>query len=457
MPDARWARVAEVVAARTGLNFPAERRDDLRRGVAAAAQALGFDDEAGCAAWLEAGVLTNAQVHTLAAHLTVGETYFFRERGSYEVFMERLVPELARKRGDERRLRVWSAGCCTGEEPYSIAMALHRSLPDIAAWDVAVLATDINPRFLARAAAGVYGEWSFRGESGDLRERYFRRTPEGRHAVVREIRKLVKFAPLNLAADVYPSPANGTWGLDAVFCRNVLMYLTPETARTVVAKLHDALADGGWLSVSPAEASNPALREFAAERDERAVFYRKGPPRTDAAAPAALDPPAAFVPDSGGLRAPPRAPIARPTARPKVRKEPPAPAVSPAERARAHADLGELDAALEWCDRWTAEDKLDPGGHYLRALILCEQGRAAEASSSLQRLLFLQPDFVLAHYTLGSLAATGGERAQARRHFQNALALLERCDADAVVPESGGLTAGRLIESVAGMIAGAAA
>ena len=152
------------------------------------------------------GTLTRPQLHALASHLTVGETYFFRERKTFDALSNVILPELiSRRRGREQRLRLWSAACCTGEEAYSLAILLQQLLPDWKDWNVTILATDINERFLQKAAAGIYGEWSFRDCGPLFKERHFTRAPDGRYQVAAHVRDWVKFAQLNLAEDSFPS------------------------------------------------------------------------------------------------------------------------------------------------------------------------------------------------------------------------------------------------------------
>jgi chemotaxis protein methyltransferase CheR len=441
----RWVRVSEVVAETTGLHFPPDRFDDLQRGVTLSASALGFDDVAACAAWIGSVPLAPKQVQILASHLTIGETYFFRDRNTYDALTGCMLEDIVReRRHGSRRLRIWSAACCTGEEPYSLAMALRQALPDFSKWNVTILATDINPDFLKKAAAGIYGEWSFRAESSDIKARYFRRTADGRYAVIPEIRAMVKFAPLNLMSDVaYPSPVTDTHAMDVIFCRNALMYFAPAAMRKVIGKLHDALIPGGWLAVSPSEASHALFKQFVLVKSHGALLYRKG---------------VADAPDVAAWSWTPVAPEAAEAADEPVDSGAPTTAFCTATPeacaagARMHADLGELEQALAWCERWTAADKLDPRSHYLRAVILFEQGSLDEARGALQRALFLQPDFVLAHYTLGNLASRSGEDDGARRHYTNALLLLNRHDVDDLIPESEGLTAGRLTETITSMM-----
>src|SRR5438093_4761124 len=121
--DKLLARLSDSLAARVGLYFPEQRWSDLARGIASAAAELGFRDAASCAEWSVSAPLNETQVEVLAGHLTVGETYFFRDKKIFAALEQRVLPELiAARRGKEQRLRIWSAGCCTGEEPYSIAI-----------------------------------------------------------------------------------------------------------------------------------------------------------------------------------------------------------------------------------------------------------------------------------------------------------------------------------------------
>ena len=152
MPDreseAKWSQLSQFVAQTMGLHFPPERSADLQRGVAKAARELGFEDTATCVDRLLSDLPTAAQVEVLASHLTVGETYFFREKKTFEVLAAEVLPEIIRsRRGREQRLRLWSAACCTGEEAYSLAILLRETLPDYAEWHVTITATDINGRF----------------------------------------------------------------------------------------------------------------------------------------------------------------------------------------------------------------------------------------------------------------------------------------------------------------------
>lgn len=472
LPDSLLSRLSDFLEAQMGLHFPRARWRDLERGIAAASRESGYAQAQAYSHWLLAAPLTRVQIEMLASHLTVGETYFFREKRSLDILEQQILPELIRARApSEKHLRIWSAGCCSGEEPYSIAMLLDRLIPDLEQWNVTILATDINPQFLRKAAQGVYGAWSFRETPGWLKERYFTKRQDGRFEIQPRIRRMVTFSYLNLADDDYPSPVNSTNAVDLILCRNVLMYFAQETTRKVVDKLQRSLVDGGWLITSPAETSTVLFSAFTTVEFPGAFLYRKmvacGPPAVavrpqsswygdDAAAapaPAALAPgrPAAFslvrpavapevLHQADGLRA---------TQTEAAHSREHAARDTPQRQARACADEGRLAEAVEWCDQAIAADKLNPAHYYLLAAICQEQGQSETAERSLGRALYLAPDFALAHFALGNLCLSGARQREARRHFGNALTLLRACPADALLPESDGLSAGRLVEIIA--------
>src|SRR3989338_7192396 len=194
LPDSMLAPLSDFLASQVGLHFPKERWRDLERGIAAAAGEAGYAEVEAYLQWLLSAPLTRTQIEGLASHLTVGETYFFREKRSLDILEQQILPELLRARAQtERHLRIWSAGCCSGEEPYSIAMLLDRLIPDFEKCNVTILATDINPRFLRKAAQGLYGEWSFRDTPAWIRERYFSRRQDGRYEIQPRIRRMVSF------------------------------------------------------------------------------------------------------------------------------------------------------------------------------------------------------------------------------------------------------------------------
>ena len=268
--------ISDYIAQRTGLHFPEERMSDLERGLGYAARDFGFEDAEACSRWLLLSPLTKMQIEALARRLTVGETYFFRDRTSFDLLEGKILPELIQKRrGAGKYLRIWSAGCASGEEPYSIAILLRRLIPDTGDWNITVLASDINTAFLEKAAQGIYGGWSFRDVPSWVKQGFFRKTGKGRFELLPEVRKAVTFFYHNLAEDAYPSLANNTNAMDIILCRNVLMYFSDENQRGVVRKFHRCLVNGGWLMIGPAEMSATQSSSFSQTQFSGSALYRK--------------------------------------------------------------------------------------------------------------------------------------------------------------------------------------
>lgn len=451
----RWDQLSELIAARTGLHFPPERHGDLQRAIREAAPEFGCSDGDTCADRLLGATLSAEELRKLARHLTIGETYFFREHPSFNALATQVLPVLIhRKRSGDRRLRLWSAACSTGEEAYSLAMLLQQVLPDWRDWNVSILATDINPHSLRKAEAAVYGEWSFRECQDDLRERFFSPVGDRRYRVRAEVREMVRFAEMNLAQDPLPSLSNDTNAMDLILCRNLLIYFTPAHARRLIGNLRQSLVDDGWLIVSPSECSQALFTGFMPVNFPGSILYRKRhrhdmPSTHEATFPPDdhVDPPTpAFAAPLSELQ------VSEMLAPAIERAPPPAVAADQAQAlgalARGLANQGALDEALAATERWIAADRLDAAAHYLRAMVLQELGERARARAALQCAVYLQPGLTLAHFALGNHARAEARVAEARRHFANAERLLEKLDADEPVPESDGLSAGRLREII---------
>lgn len=458
LPASSLSRLSEFVATQTGLHFPPERWADLERGIAAAASDFNFSDLESCARWLLSATPTRQINEILASHLSVGETYFFREKRSLEILGEQILVQLLQaRRLNERRLRIWSAGCCTGEEAYAIAILLDRLIPDIKAWDITILATDFNPKFLRKARLGIYGSWSFRDAPSWLQANYFDRCVDGRFEIHHRIKKMVTFSYLNFADDVYPSLSNNTGAMDVILCRNVLMYFSAGQSKWIAGNFYRALVDGGWLIVSPVEVSNALFSSFTAVEFPGAVLYRKMINTEIQSLPEdhqlhkeikVTDPILPFVTTESAMSLiVPEQPLLSALL-------PVAPTVIHAdERARSCANQGRLVEALEWCEKAIATDKMNPSYYYLRANILQEQGLHEIAIQSLKRALYLDPDFVLAHFALGNIYQSQGRYRESQRYFSTVLMLLRKHPHDEMLPEADELTVERLIEITTSLLA----
>ncbi len=472
IPRSQLAALSDLVGRWTGLHFPEERYAELERGLVRAAHDFGHTSTTAFVNFcLTTAAMTPDQVQALAWHLTIGETYFLRGRQTFEVLERDVLPALImERRKAEPHLRLWSAGCAGGEEPYSLAITVSRLLPDVERWNTTILATDINTRALNKASMGHYSNWSFRDTPDWLRPQFFTQTVDGEWAIRPDIRRRVTFSYLNLAADPYPSLATNTNAMDVIFCRNVLMYFSGETMRRVVERLYDALRDGGYLFVAPSEASQEFFPQFERVAANGEIYYRKvvSGRRRDArpvtpvqhhAAPAALRPSAA----KRGASERPTPSRRRTTAERAAQQRQPAAgkaapraaaATAPADAsalvaaARSAANEGRLNEALAACEQAIAIDKLSGDYRYLYATVLAELDRQDEAVKALNSALYLDPRFVLAHFLHGNISRRRARPAEAESHFRTTLALLEELSPDEILPESEGMTAGKLAEIV---------
>jgi len=425
LADAVCLQARELIASRLGLDFPQTRQPDLERALTRALRTSSFAEPQRYLAWLATLPGESPEWRALARHLTVGETYFFRDRASFEALEQQVLPSLieARRTEGTLRLRLWSAACATGEEPYSLAIVLHRLLPDVAQWALTILATDINPQALEVARRGCYREWSLRETPAWIREQYFHRRGAESFELDPRIRGMVAFTPLNLAAEGYPEAVSNTSAMDLILCRNVLMYFTREAQHATVTRLQQALMSGGWLVVSPAEASADLFHPLVPVNFPGAIFYRKEPLARA---------------DWGGY-------VAN-----TLRQQIPSPVSTlppPLQRARVLADQGKLQEARHLCEGALTRNRLDPEVYLLLAAVCQEQGDIQAALEALRRAIYLAPDFAPAHVLLGSLLVRGGEHTRGRRCLETAVRLLSLAPRAELLPGCDGLTAGRLLET----------
>ena len=194
---------------------------------------------------------TASEIGEIINAITTNLTSFFRENHHFEHLKGEALPDLMARNAAKRRLRLWSAGCSTGEEPYSIAMTLMESLPEIASWDAKLLATDIDSQVLARAASGVYADDRVRDLPPERMRRWFSKgqgNNAGKVKVSDKLQKLIAFRQLNL---MQSWPMHGP--MDVIFCRNVVIYFDKETQKKLFDRYADMLAPEGYLYVGHSE------------------------------------------------------------------------------------------------------------------------------------------------------------------------------------------------------------
>ncbi|HVI88518.1 MAG TPA: CheR family methyltransferase [Dongiaceae bacterium] len=439
---------------------------------------------------LELGELRD-EVDALAQELTVAETYFFRNREQFDALREVVLPHCMARERQPRTLRILSAGCASGEEPYSIAITAREAVSN-KSWRVEIEAIDLNPEALEKARRGRYSNWSIRGVRTEIQNAWFRE--EGRDLVLDEdIRQSVKFRLANLAAGdpILWRPES----YDVIFCRNVLMYFGPEQIQKAVARMARALVPGGFLFLGHAETLRGLSDQFHLCHTHETFYYQvKGGAafQPAAAKPAAapvlpeVDPTFAFSATwfdeirkaSERIEAlttsPPGASNALPSPAPKqdisplldlLRKEQFAEALDHVKSLAGNANggnasrdrdmlvleamlltqNGKVAAAKEVCLNLLRTDELNPAAHYVLALCFETAGSQTEALEQYRVAIYLDPGFAMPHLHLGLLARRLADQELARRELGQALILLRREDVSRILLFGGGFNREALI------------
>ena len=445
-----------LVADRLGLCF-----DDSKLGVLA--DALRRRVEAGNGAGddylirLAASHCPPEELRALAQDLTVTETYFYRSVDQIHAFVERVLPRCLAASAGSRRARVLSAGCASGDEPYSLAIAIRERLPE-AADRVAITAVDVNPAMLDKAHQARYSAWSLREFPVELRPRWFR--AEGPSFLLDDaVRRAVTFEERNLAHGDPELWQAQSW--DVVFCRNLLMYFSPSLAQAVVERIARSLVPGGYLFLGHAETLRGLSNDFHLCHTHDTFYYqlREGAPgratdfvastreRIDGVGASPLSADSTWVDTVrrtaeriDALAELSNALSAAPPATERVR-DPQALLL----RAVSLVHSGALAPAEPVCRELIECDELNAGAHYLLALCREGSGDPAGAVEEDRIAVYLDPGFAMARLHLGLLARRRGERETARRELSEALLRLRREDVSRLLLFGGGFSREALI------------
>lgn len=203
--------------------------------------------------------------------LTVNETYFFREFSQLKALSDEIIPEIGERKKDRKRLRIWSAGCATGEEPYTIAiLILEKNL--MPEWEIEILGSDINQRVLHAARRGIYRKNAFRSIDDHYIRKYFTDEGEGNYRIVDPVRSLVNFSLLNL---VDPFKVRFVGKMDVIFCRNVIIYFDRDTKKKVINNFYDRLTEEGYLLLGHSESLMNISTDFMLRHFKNDLVYQK--------------------------------------------------------------------------------------------------------------------------------------------------------------------------------------
>ncbi len=431
----------------SGIFFEDTQLDSLRISLVTRATRLDLTD---LSPYFDVLRTSPSEFNELLNLITINETSFFRFPQQFEALKNRVLPEILEgKLSSNRHLRIWSAGCSTGEEPYSIGMAMMEAGVEGLGWQTRVLGTDVSTRALTVARQGVYPRKSALNLPDEIVARHFE--GEGEElSVAKNVRRIVDFQYHNLVKEPYPIEMMTGW--DIIFCRNVTIYFKLDSTRRVVHNFFRSLNEGGYLFIGHSETLTSISDEFEPIEAGDVFLYRKPRHRRATTSPVPLAG-SSETPVPAAARRVPLPSVAKPAdsalqpTSTRVadligeatelfgRRDPesvlalvdeimtlaPSNAEAQVLAAYAYADMGNYDAALAACTRALAVDPLLPVARYILGLIHQRQGDTMRAISEFKKTIYIDTDFALAHLQLGTIYKAQGDWETAAREYENTI------------------------------------
>lgn len=458
----------------------------------ASASALTFQGDTGLSEWQE-----------LYAILTINESYFFRDKNQYRLLQDNLLPELIQRKrleadtqGIQPRLRIWSAGCSTGEELYSIAIVLDELSLPWHQWDVMLIGTDISKTAIDNARKGLYGNWSFRQVPSSVQKKYF--NPHHQLFKISEsLRSRVTFQYGNLLQDPFPNQASRLYEMDLILCRNVFIYLDERAISQIIHKFHQALVPNGYLITGHTELYAQDTTRFHLINFPESIVYQKqthrqaatpikisglpttSPPVRPPATPhrslrsmvrsatpsptkgePSKTPPRPWNPISPSLGTGPSATLeaSLKEAEALLRQEAYTSAIERAETifrayphcdgayriaAHAYANMGSYEQAKQLCQQALQRQPLNVEIYYLLAQIAEDQNELEITKDYLRKIIYLDHSFVKAYLDLANIYERERQPEKTQKMRSHALDLLAKLPPDTVLDIHSGTTAGQ--------------
>lgn len=474
-----FARFRDFIHKASGIYLEEGTLDSLRISLVTRATRLGYpsyDD------YYRVLAEDEREFNELINLVTINETSFFRFPQQFEAFKTRVLPEImAGKPQSNRTMRVWSAGCSTGEESYSLGMTLLDAGIQGLGWKPQVLGTDVSTRALAVAQKAVYGRRAMLNVPKEVVARHFEPADDG-YRVAPHARSLVDFGYHNLIKEPYPLSLMGNW--DVIFCRNVTIYFRLESTRRVVSNFFNSLNAGGYLFIGHSETLSSISDEFEPLEVGGVFLYRKpkakhlfaaGRPRAAARserlAPTpvtAAEPVRArrkLVPveatSAGAAEVPAESELIVEARRSlehghpeqvletvaRILETDPNNAEAHLLSAYVHADSGDYMQALEACHRALSVNPLLPVARYILGIIYQRQGDPVRAVSELKKTIYIDSEFALAHLNLANIYKAQRKWEEAAREYENALRALHKSPDGAWTEFLGGFKADLLAKT----------
>lgn len=461
----------QLVAEQTGLVIRDQDRSALSRKIWTRMNRLGINSPSFYYRLLTIGAGQNNQEwQEFVLLLTNIESYFFRDRGQFELLRHQILPELIDRAAVKQSLRIWSAGCSTGEEPYSLAMLLWELLGDRPDWQVTIIGTDINQDALHRARCGRYTPWSFRTTDQTFQQRYF--TPVRSYYQINEkLRSMVQFHYLNLFKDSFASPSFPLDNIDLILCRNVFIYFDPQAIAQTLNKFYNSLKESGYLITGHAELYNQDVSRFQTKIFPESVVYQRPQPRPpvlkelppplpqsplhrleklpERVYPSVrpIDPTVALLAEAQYLFTLKNYQVALSKAQQILRLDP-----QHLEArylvAQIQANTGHYEQAVQSCQKLLSLDPFSVKAYTLLAQIAEEVGDREGTKNFLKKIIYLEPQSLFAYWELSYIYELEGNWQKAQKMYKATIALLETLPLQQKVSDRGGLTVGELKDKI---------
>jgi len=440
------------ISGRCGLYFKDHDLKNLENAVSQRIKACAFNSPYAYYTYLTNSAKKETEFRELLNLLTVNHTYFFRNKPQLKALKEKILPEIikAKKKNlnDKASLRIWSAGCSTGEEPYTLAILIREVINDLDNWDIKIYATDVSTEALQRAKEGLYKENSIKHMSKEYRTKYFNeiKNPEQNHhyamqyTLQKSIKQMVLFDYLNLIEDDFPLC------FDIIFCRNVIIYFELTTTIKVMNKLYSCLADNGYLFVGYSESLQFISDKFKMNFWQDTIFYRKSPkflvskveiPKSSSREVKRIE-----VKKIMGEISKAELMAEEKVEAQAIDKK----AIEPYYlAAKIYMNQGNFTKAKENLGLVLKLDALFAPAHYLFGAIYMEEDKLEQAKKSLKKTLYLDKNFTSAYYYLAAIYSKEGRTGDAVRQYRNTVELLSKEPPDRIIAYCGGFNAARLI------------
>ncbi|MFB3885944.1 MAG: CheR family methyltransferase [Thermodesulfobacteriota bacterium] len=440
----------ELLMEKSGLQFEKSRGESLHFALWQRLQHRGYQSYREYYDRLRFHPEGRLELRELLDLITVGETYFFRNKPQFDVLMKFVLPEILQRKGTSREkdLRIWSAGCSRGDEAYSLAIAVLEVMPPDREWGISILGTDINRNGLACAKEGIYGEKGIAHLPQEYLDKYFEDRGAAYH-IHTNVKDMVQFDYHNLASD--PFLLEGMQRIDILFCRNVLIYFNAQTRGRVLENLYNCLAHEGYLFLGHSETLWQIPHRFERVEFPQAFLYRKGihplekgtVPRPQVLPEMELEPVAATGTDSGkGIFSQERGLKLQEEPKPLEPAEKPSePLFSPPHSLTAQdenslspylmkatrlANEAKYEEAADILAKIVETDNLSAKAYYLLGALSYKLGHLERAETFFRKVLYVDPESVLAYFNLGRMYSCQQKFREAAREFRTAVRLLEK-------------------------------